>query len=315
VNIHYRSAVACKIDFHEEDTLSEFDFDALWDYENPEVTEQKFQKLLEKSSITIDKHHYCQLMTQIARAQSLQQKFELANRTLDETLQAMGDMMSVTFVRYLLERGRVYNSSGDRIRARSFFLEAWAMGNRLQADFYAIDAAHMMAIVEEPQKQLDWNLLALNRVEETSDERARQWLGALYNNIGWTYHEKGDFQTALEYFQKGVAYRETQNNPRPLFIAKWCVARALRSLNKTEDALAIQRDLLSELRHNGVSSEGFVYEELGECLLNLERSDEAKTYFAAAYEVLSKDSWFASNEAKRLDRLKALAEAPEDGIP
>lgn len=291
--------------------MTEYDFDALWDYENPEATEKKFQELLKKSSISSDKDYYCQLMTQIARAQGLQQKFESANKTLDETLKMLDDMVSATFVRYLLERGRVYNSSGDRVRARSFFLEAWAMGNRVQEDYYAIDAAHMMAIVEDSEKQLEWNLRALERVKQTNDTRAEKWIGALYNNIGWTYHDMEEFQTALDYFQQGVAYRETQGNPRPLRAARWCVARTLRSLNRIDDALEIQWSLLNEIKQAGASSDGFVYEEVGECLLRFGRLDEAQPYFALAYEALSKDSWLVRSESKRLERLKVLADGSE----
>jgi hypothetical protein len=49
-----------------------------------------------------------------------------------------------------------------------------------------------------------------------------------------------------------------------------------------------------------------VDEELGECLLALGRADEARRYFALAYEKLSADSWLVQNESARLERLRAL---------
>jgi hypothetical protein len=55
------------------------------------------------------------------------------------------------------------------------------------------------------------------------------------------------------------------------------------------------------------ASDGFVFEELGECLLALGRADEARPYFAQAYAELSQDEWLADNEPARLERLKALS--------
>ena len=52
--------------------------------------------------------------------------------------------------------------------------------------------------------------------------------------------------------------------------------------------------------------DGFVFEELGECLLALNRPEEARTSFARAYELLSKDEWFAKEEGERLGRMKRI---------
>ena len=55
-------------------------------------------------------------------------------------------------------------------------------------------------------------------------------------------------------------------------------------------------------------TDGYVFEEIGECLLALKRADEARPYFAKAYEVLSKDSWLVEQESDRIKRLKRLGE-------
>ena len=52
--------------------------------------------------------------------------------------------------------------------------------------------------------------------------------------------------------------------------------------------------------------DGYVYEELAECLYALGRLDEAKPYFRRAHELLSKDAWFVEGEAPRLARLAML---------
>ena len=52
---------------------------------------------------------------------------------------------------------------------------------------------------------------------------------------------------------------------------RWCVARCLRSLGRTEEALAEQRALAAELEAIGESDE-FVTQEIAECLRALGRA-------------------------------------------
>jgi Tfp pilus assembly protein PilF len=39
-------------------------------------------------------------------------------------------------------------------------------------------------------------------------------LAALYNNIGWTLHERGEYDRALELFEKAVPLREPERLER-----------------------------------------------------------------------------------------------------
>ncbi|MEK7783952.1 MAG: tetratricopeptide repeat protein [Chloroflexota bacterium] len=279
------------------------DFDDLWDYNDPEATEQKFRGLLPPAAG--DASYHAQLLTQIARAQGLQRKFDEAHRTLDEAQSLLTDDLAQARIRYLLERGRVFNSSKHREQARPLFLEAWELATSAGEDSYAIDAAHMLGIVEQPEQALEWNLKALVLAETTPDERAQNWRGSLYNNIGWTYHDAGNYQKAFDLFERALRWREAQGRLPQIRIAKWCVARALRSLGRLEEALAAQQALLAE-HENAGGKDGYVYEELGECLLALNRQEEARPYFALAYDELSKDPWLADNEPARLERLKQL---------
>jgi hypothetical protein len=84
------------------------------------------------------------------------------------------------------------------------------------------------------------------------------------------------------------------------------VARILRALNRVEEALALQQELQQALEISG-ESDGYVQEELGECLLALGKQAEAAPHFVHAYHALSKDPWLADNEPARLERLRTLA--------
>ena len=283
-------------------------FDAMWDYQNPQETETKFIELMPIAKESGDTSYYIELLTQIARTQGLQGKFEEAHATLDTTLSLLSDELKQAKVRYLLERGRVFNSSGNPEKSKPLFIEAFEIAKVNKLDLYAIDAAHMMGIVEHPEKQLEWSLKALEITEKTIDKKAKRWLGPLYNNIGWTYNDLKEYDKALTLFEKGLKWREEINDEQGIRIQTWNIARTYRSLGKIAEALEMQRALEKEYEEKGIEQDGYVFEEIGECLLLLNKNEEAKPYFAKAYEYLSKDNWLVDNESERLERLKELSE-------
>lgn len=280
------------------------DFDSLWDYDHPDVSERKFRELLPAAVDSEDISYLAQLLTQIARAEGLQRKFEAAHKTLERVEKALPQADDTAKVRYLLERGRVFNSSGKSDDARPLFLQALDLAVKSKEDTYAVDAAHMMAIVEPSEKQLQWNLKALALAEDSQDERARKWKGSLYNNIGWTYFDQEQYEEALAMFERALKFREEQGDPANIRIAKWCVAKTLRMMDHTEEALEMQKELLQEYEATGQRS-GYVYEEIAECMLVMDQEQEAQPWFAAAYQELSRDPWVA-NEQERLNRLREL---------
>ena len=169
--------------------LSPPDFESLWDYDHPAETEAKFRELLPKAVASNSPSYHAQLLTQIARSQGLQRRFVEAHQTLDQVEKLLDECDSQTRIRYLLERGRVLNSSRNPSESKPLFIAAWNLAKESREEAFAIDAAHMVAIVEVPENQLDWNLRALDIAETSSNLRARKWKGSLYNNIGWTFYE------------------------------------------------------------------------------------------------------------------------------
>ena len=280
------------------------DFDALWDYSQPDETEARFREIL--LQIPEDEPAFLELLTQIARAQGLQRKFEKAHQTLDQAERRLGTVASRPRVRYLLERGRVISSAGEPERARSCFEEALRDAQKLGEDFYAVDAVHMLAIISPPEQGLELNQRAIQMAESSEQEKARGWLGSLYNNMGWSYHNLGNYAAALETFEKAEAWQRAQGRVYETRIAQWCVARTLRSLELVEEALSKQMALKHAWEADGVERDGFVFEEIGECLLLLGRKGEARRYFSQAYQILKEDAWLAESEPERLARLKEL---------
>ncbi len=279
------------------------DFDQLWNFNDPAATEAQFQALLPHATCVTDAYHL-ELLTQLARTQSLQRKFAEAHAFLDQ-VEPLKELTHRVHIRYLLERGRTFNSAGQRDEARPLFLAAWQIGRTSGQDNLAIDAAHMMGIVESDEPSLRWNEIAIAHAEQSSDAKARNWLGSLYNNTGWTYHGMGRFDDALNKFKQALAFHQMQGTVDNIRIAQWSVARCMRSLNRLAEALSMQRALLADFEAAG-ATDGYVFEELGECLLALGRADEAQSFFKHAYEELSKDAYLVEHDAIRLARLKQL---------
>jgi tetratricopeptide (TPR) repeat protein len=276
------------------------DCDELWDFNDPAATEARFRAQLNDTE-SCEAAYRAELLTQIARCQGLQRSFDAAHATLDEAAMLLDPGM-VAEVRYLLERGRVINTAGERDAARPLFLNAWECATRIGEDFHTIDAAHMLAIVAPPEEAAEWHARALDVAERSGEQRARAWRGSLHNNVGWAHHDAGRYADVLAAFERALDARREHGQDGPIPVARWCIGRALRSLGRFDEALALQTALHAENAARG-TEDSYVSEELGECLLALGRLAEAAPRFARAHTLLSADSWLAAHDSARLERL------------
>lgn len=283
-------------------------YDALWNYGKPEETAVKFRQHLETITFEDDPSAYLQLLTQLARTQSLQSRFADAHKILDDVETELNEQHPIATIRYLLERGRTFNSDNKKTLARPLFIKAYEQSKAADLDFYTIDAAHMVAIAEETSEGImRWNLIAMEAANQTANKRARQWIGSLSNNIGWTYFDQGQYQEALEMFQRTQTFYINDNpNAERERIARWCIGKTYRLLGQLDKSLAIQKELHEEYVQLQ-QDDGYVQEELGECLLALDKQADAAPHFAEAYRILSQDKWLQANESDRLNRLQQLA--------
>jgi tetratricopeptide (TPR) repeat protein len=279
------------------------ELDGRWNYDRPAESEQRFR--IELANWPQGDPRALEVATQIARAQGLQRKFADAHATLDSVEKELDGMPAHVRVRYLLERGRTFNSGGAPERAVPLFALALALADCANDSFYAIDAAHMLGIAAPATERLDWNMKALAMAEKASDARSKRWLGPLYNNIGYTFQERGDFATALVYYRKALPAYEARGEPGGIRNAKWMIARAQRSLGELDPAEKTQRELLAEYDRLG-EQDGYVYEELAEIALARGDAAAARPWAAKAWSALAADEGMRESEPARLARLAKL---------
>ena len=279
------------------------DIRALWDFSNPARSEAVFRELL-KTSTGDDT---LSLQTQIARSYGLRSRFDDAHALLDQVEPQLASAGPEPQVRHLLERGRTWRSSGKPAQAQPLFLRAVALAGQAHLDELAVDAMHMVALVEaDAEQQLHWNQRALALAQASSEPNARAWDASLSNNIGMTQHGQGRFEDALLSFNTALAARVRIGKAEDVRVARWMVAWTLRSLQRHDEALASLRALEREFEQLG-QPDAYVFEEIAENLLAQGKPLQAKPYFARAWELLSKDESLGRADEKRLARMKDLA--------
>ncbi|MBV8466642.1 MAG: hypothetical protein JO218_11930 [Burkholderiales bacterium] len=282
------------------------DVEAWWDFDHPKDSEQRFRQEVAVAEQNGDLNERGELMSQIARAQAMQGQFKAAQETLDQLQQELPKLAPIVSVRFTLEQGRMIQALGDPKRAWRWYHAALQLAQKNKLDFFAIDAMHMMALTEKGQAALDWNLKAAALAEHSDAANADDWLGSLYNNVGWLYYDLKDYDKSLAYLKRAQAWHEAHGSDRPLLIARWGVAKLLRLTGESAKALAIQLDLERAWKQHG-TEDGFVYEEVAEGYFTEGNIDKAREYYSKAYEVMSKDTWLAQRDPAHLARLKKLA--------
>jgi tetratricopeptide (TPR) repeat protein len=250
------------------------------------------------------------LYTQLARCKSLLHDAQGCKAYLQSAKELIDDANGIDriipLIRYHLERGRLFNSMQIEDRGREDFLTAWNEAVEHGIDFHGVDAAHMLGIISEGEVALEWNLKAMQFAEDSQDAKTKSWLGSLYNNIGWTMHGLGRFDQALECFLNNETwYRERLRHEEAL-IAHWSMSKMLRLLNRTDEALRELYVIADERKQRSLPNDGYLVEEIGECLLAKGHLEQAQPFFASAYGILSQDDWLLRNEASRIERLKML---------
>ena len=219
--------------------------DELWDHDDPAASEARFRAAIQAADEDGDRPGADEARTQLARSLGLQGRFDEAHAELDR-VDADNPAQDRVRVRSLLERGRALRSGGDPAASIAPFDGAWELARALGDDGLAVDAAHMLAIVDAPPGEPAWHQRALELADTSPQPAARRWRGSLWNNIGWARFEAGDLDGALAAFQIALEARREQGQPRETRVAEWCVGRCLRALGRPAEALAIQERLAAE---------------------------------------------------------------------
>lgn len=235
------------------DSRDMIDLAALWDFEDPVGSEARFRAAADTAT-GVDRSV---LLTQVARALGLHERYDEAHAVLDGIATEDGEVAT----RVSLERGRLLRSAGDPEQARPHFQAAAARAREAGLEGLHVDALHMVALVAAPAEQRRLTEEALAVARSASDQAARDWDASLLNNLGMTYADVGDWDQALAAFEEALAARTRIGDAGRTRVAKWMVGWALRGLGRRDEALAVQTALKAELDAAG-ETDSYVDQEL-----------------------------------------------------
>jgi tetratricopeptide (TPR) repeat protein len=274
----------------------------LWDFGDLDASERRFRELLATET---DGGARAEVLTQLARVEGLRGDFEAGDQLLEE---AVGEEATdVARIRIDLERGRLLRSSGNPEAALPLFESAFAVARQAGEGFLAADAAHMAALAAPGRDGfVAWTERGIALAE--SDDSAGYWLGPLLNNLGWEQYEAGDYDGAFVSFDRALTERERDpENPGPIAIARYAVAKTLRALGRPEAAIPhIEAAVASD------PDDGWFREEFAEVYAALGRHEDAAAHAARALERLPAADPSFESDTTRKSRLQTLATASRD---
>jgi tetratricopeptide (TPR) repeat protein len=172
----------------------------LWDFQDLDASQARLREQLEQETTDAGR---AEVLTQLARVESLREEFDACERLLQEA-EALAGASPVAKVRIDLERGRKLRSSRDSEAAVPLFESAFVQACEHGEYFLAGDAAHMVAIAT-PDRIHEWTQRGLDLADSEPD--AAYWAGPLLNNLGWFHYEARDYEAALDAFERALEAR------------------------------------------------------------------------------------------------------------
>lgn len=263
----------------------------VWDFDDLDLSESRFRALLDADEAADDR---AGVLTQLARIEGLRGRFTEGKLLLAQAEAAGGADGWV-----LIERGRLFRSSGDEAAAEPLFEAAFEIALEAGEGFLAGDAAHMAALVGNAES---WTARGVELARRSDHPEARYWLGALLNNIGWRRFESDDFVGALAAFEEALEVRSDEpERPYARELARYAVGKTLRALGRLDEATMQLEVAVAWSDGAGVDTPYF-YEELAECYAATGQPDAARAQARRALELLDEDA----ESSERLERLHAL---------
>ncbi len=279
---------------------------SLWDFNDKAASETRFRDALK----TLKADDALEVETQIARTFSLRRDFETAHRLLNDIEQRMTPSSRAALrVRYLLERGRTFNSAKQFDTAKPLFQQAYDLAIKEPALIgLAIDAAHMFGFSKDKDEAFRWTELGMKLALGSEHPDAIGWRPGLANNLGSTERERDNLDASMKHFQVALKEHLTRSKPLQIRIAYWQVANVHRLQGKIDDAMAIQLRLEKE-SDEAKSPDVYIYTELAELYAapGAKRdAQRAKHYAELALAMAEKDAWMVENEASLIARMKDI---------
>jgi len=209
------------------------------DYAGATATYERAAAAAEKAGET---ETLVEALAMVARGHLIRDEADAGRPFLERARGLVRDDMPLGRSRYLGVLGRFQWKDGDKPAATKTFESMYDLCMRHDLHGRAVDAAHMVAITGTPEQQLAWAHKGIAAAEKGGMDG---WLGPLWNNLGVTYHERGDDEKALDAYRKAREYHWKAGNEVSKLAADWAVGMTLRQLKRHAEAGTWLRPVLA----------------------------------------------------------------------
>ncbi|AMB58163.1 tetratricopeptide repeat protein [Microterricola viridarii] len=257
-------------------TIDQTVLDQLWNFSDPQLSVERFR--MASDDLEYSEEARAELATQLARALGLTGEYDDG----DAVLNAIQSDSPIVAARIALERGRLRVAEGVPEEAVPLFTKAARDAVAGGVTFLALDAVHMLALTDAGQEE-QWAADGLELVASAGQARTQRWGVALHNNLAWYLHDNGRAEEALPHFERALDFATSVGTAEQRFLARWAIARCLRTLGRTEEALQLQRALAAQR-----PDDRYVAAEIAALVAGSEEAPE--TVSEAAQEDVSEDA-------------------------
>ncbi|MCA8936785.1 MAG: tetratricopeptide repeat protein [Planctomycetes bacterium] len=163
-------------------------------------------------------------LSQVARMYSIATEFEEGRVWLTKAEAYADPDEPLGWSRFLGVQGRLFwQDEKDNEKAKATFIEMYEYCGEQNLYSRQLDAAHMVALVAPPEEQVQWALNAIQAAEKAGE---KGWLAVLWNNLGWTYEEQGNYEKMLDALINARKFHHEVGNDHSKLVADFGVGRA-----------------------------------------------------------------------------------------
>lgn len=256
---------------------------------------------------------YVEACAMAARSHLAGGDVEMGHTWLVRAAAKASDSEPAGWSRYLSVRGRFEWKRGDLETATETFEDLFLFCEQNEFWERAVDASNMAAITGPPGEVFDWSERGIEIAERGGLTR---WLGPLWNNLGWNYHDEGMYDEAYGALVKAREYHYMNERELPRLIADYSVAHVMMKQGRLDEAGVEMRKVLrwaTRLNDDGDPNAlewmGFSRWDLGEMALASGEREEGAAMLAQALgelETAGMPNWDPNRWAEKVARCEEV---------
>jgi tetratricopeptide (TPR) repeat protein len=282
--------------------------DSLFSQDEYDQSREYYEKAAERAQADGQNSELTEAYSMIARSYLITNKKEEGREWIAKAREIATSDEPLGWSRYIGVRGRFEWQDKELDKATGTFKDMYEFCSENKLHNRAIDAAHMVAITGDHETQVEWGLKGIKEAEEGN---VTGWLGPLWNNLGGTYDELGEYEKSLDAYMKARDYHYKYGNHRSQVIADWAVGHAQRMNGNFDEAEKWVKPLLPKFEEmKDGEFIGWCEKELGEIAVGRGDTTSAIEHLTKA-EVKLKEAgmpdWRPDEYEKLVKRIEGLS--------